>query len=165
MCWVSPSDPQPPPPSCHPMDPSKVFVSIIARRRWWMEGLHVGKRRSLNGGRVGSSNLWLWKLSISEARISSSILRFISFSWVLVWILKPKPHLVWLAQTLDILSLVSHLSYLRNVWHMQDAQLHKSKLEHRIFQEHRSCHPSDGVSINKTECPSNQWGATRKPYL
>ena len=76
--------------------------------------MEAGDDGSLDGRRVGSSILRLWKILILEPRISISSL---------------EPHLVKLAYNTAIVSLVSHLNYHRNIWHMQDAQLHKSKLE------------------------------------
>jgi hypothetical protein len=41
--------------------------------------MEVGNDGDLDGRRVGSSISWLWKLLISEPKISISISRFISY--------------------------------------------------------------------------------------
>ena len=83
----------------------------------WMD-----EELDLHSSGYGSTCSW------SQGSLSQSQgLSLIPF--VLVYFLSLEPHLVKLAYNLAIVSLVSHLNYHRNVWHMQDAPLHKSKLE------------------------------------
>jgi len=51
--------------------------------------MEVGDDGNLDGRRVGSSIFWLWKLLISEPRISISMSRFISH--LISFGLIPKP--------------------------------------------------------------------------
>ena len=119
------------------------------------KSLHDGIEESLGGRKVGSSTSCYGSSQISELRIFISISRFIPLLMSFDSIPKPQPHLVKLVYNPAIVSLVSHLSHHRNVWHMQDAQLHKSKLEPQdhpraqvMSSDWRRVRQLNGVSIN-----------------
>ena len=111
------------------LSPLKLEVALLMENPSCMEKVMDGIEGSLDRRKVGFSTSCYGSSQISELRIFISISRFISLLMSFDSIPKPYPHLVKLAYNLSIVSLVGHLSHHRNVWHMQDAQLHKSKLE------------------------------------